>query len=221
MQLLVSLTTFFSLSCALPIVNVASMPTGVQAHPAIHTYNDAANQLAKFITEVKQFNWKTPRTDIIYRQGIETLETLRRGNREVIEGPGLDTRATNTLTPALLTLNTQTHQMASTVKDRRSDIERGNAGLVVYSLLKQTYDVCADMRKYFVEKMPRTIGTPIIDEMLNTISGARDIFKPAGGDVAVVVVTQPELNTASTSPTWSPAYNRNPPPACGSSRAFR
>jgi len=89
--------------------------------------------------------------------------------------------------------------------------------LIVYTILKQSYDVYADMRKYFVEKMPRSMSTPIIDELLNTISGVRSIFKPPGGDVAVVVVTQPAPNTAST----TPAYNRRPPSTCSSSRAFR
>jgi hypothetical protein len=109
------------------------------------------------------------------------------------------------------------------IERQASDIEKGNAGLIVYTLLKQTYEVCSDMRKYFVEKMPRSIGTPIIDEILNTISGARDMYRPPGGDVAVVVVTPPAPNTASTTrgysyPTLTPGYNRNPPSACGSPR---
>jgi hypothetical protein len=119
MKLLVSLTTFLSLSCALPTVDMVSSPVGIQAHPAISTYNDASNQLATVIAEVKQFNWQMPRTDTLYRYGMETLETLRRGNREVGEGPGLDGWTTNTLTPALLALNSQTRQWAWALKDRR------------------------------------------------------------------------------------------------------
>jgi hypothetical protein len=217
MRLLLSLATLISLSFALPIGNAAiKSETQRNAHPAIATYNYVSNQLATIITEINQFDWRDPKTDRIYRHAMETLESLKKGNQEVKNGPELDFWSTSAFTPALLSLNLQMHSMANALNNKRPDIDKAGVGLVFYTLLKATYNVSVEMRINFIQKMPlflTSVTKPVIDEVVGVIEKARDYFKPAEGDLEVVVVTDPRwpgppMQPASLSDSWGSPSNR-------------
>jgi len=216
MRLLLSLTTLLSLSFALPIDHSVQSETAPNAHPAISTYNYASNQLATVITEINQFDWRNPKTDRIYRHAMETLESLKKGNEEVKKGPELGFRDTSAFTPALLSLNLQTHSMATACQNKKADIDRAGAGLVFYALLKATYFSCVEMRQNFILKMPSYLASltkPVIDEVVGVIEKARDVFKPLEGDMEVIVVTDPRgtgqpIQPTSLSDNWGLPPNR-------------
>jgi hypothetical protein len=217
MRLLLSLATLISLSFALPIDNAAiKSEAQPNAHPAIATFNYVSNQLATVITEINQFDWRDPKTDRIYRHAMETLESLKRGNQEVKNGPELDFWGTSAFTPALLSLNLQMHSMANALNSKKSDIDKAGVGLVFYTLLKETYFDSVEMRVNFIQKMPSfltSVTKPVIDEVVGVIEKARDYFKPAEGDLEVIVVTDPRgpvspIQPASLSDSWGSPSNR-------------
>jgi hypothetical protein len=216
MRLLLSLTTLLSLSFAFPIDSFVKSETAPKAHPAIATYNYVSNQLATVITEINQFDWRDPKTDRIYRHAMETLESLKKGNEEVKKGPELSFWDTSAFTPALLSLNLQTHSMATACQNKKADIDRAGAGLVFYTLLKATYFDSVEMRQNFIRKMPSyltSLTKPIIDEVVGVIEKARDVFKPIEGDMEVVVVTDPRgtgqpIQPTSLSDNWGSPSNR-------------
>jgi hypothetical protein len=214
MRFVFVLTTFISLSIALPFENATSIfnSTAAEKHPAIDTFNYVSNQLATVVNEISLFTPDNPRTDILYRHAMETLESLRKGNLQIRDGPELDFWTTTSFSGVLLGLNLQIHQMTAALKKKKPEIDKVNVGLVFYTLLKQCYTDSFDMRKYFVAKMPSylsAITQPIINEVVGNIESARDLFKPKDGDVAVVVVTEPS-GPAPPFTTAPPAYSSPP-----------
>jgi len=182
MHLWMILTSLTAVSLARPV-----------EHPGVASYQYVSTQLATVIEEIKQFDWRNPNTELLYRHSMETLETLNRANRQVREGPELGYYSTTEFTPTLMRINYQIHSMTSAIKEKRVDIERAKVGLVFYTLLKQCYSSSIAMRKGFEDKMPkltRTMTKPIIEEVIGNIGKARDWFIPPEGDVAVVIVTE-------------------------------
>jgi hypothetical protein len=234
MQYIFWLTTFFSLSSALPIHKRAAVENNqapqAAPHPGIATLNYVSTQLATVIAEINQFDWRNPRTDTVYRHAMETLETLKRGNKELRDGPQLDILGTIAFGAPLISLNLQIHQMTAALKNKKPEIDKAKAELVFYSLLKSCYTDSLEMRKWFVAKQPSWISSitnPIIDEVVNNIAVARDLFKPKEGDMTVVIVTEPgRPNQQQSQPqeygqgpqgapitTWGPNSNRQGSPS--------
>jgi hypothetical protein len=193
MWLLGLITVLPALSFAYPIDSIKTTPHAPAAHPAVATYNYVSSQLATVITEINQFDRQHPKTDALYRHGMETLETLRRANNEVATGADFDFWTTASFVPALASLRLQTSAMNRALQEKKDDIKAAGVDLVFYTLLKQSYDASYQMRAAVHGKMPSWISDltkPIIDAAIETMAKARDTFKPAGGDVEVVVVTE-------------------------------
>jgi len=216
MRVLVNIASLFSLVSALPPNNAALTPAGIQAHPAVQIYKYVADQLQVVITDIKLFEWQTPNTEAIYRHSAEALDTLRKANRLVKEGPELDGWTTLSFSMPLMNLNYQTHQMTSVIKDKYGDIHRADAGLIFYTLLKDTYNAAVEMRKCFVEKEPKYMSSAsqgVINEVISNIASTRDTFRPKEGDVTVVVVNPSSPDYNIPPPTYPGTGGWKPPPS--------
>jgi hypothetical protein len=161
-------------------------------HPAIADYAYVASQLSVVISEIQSFNVVNPRTEVFYRHAMETIETLRKADQEVLDGPDLGFLDWASFSPTLISLWLKIHQMAKAIQDKKGDIEATRTSLVFYSLLKQAHKESVRMKAGFARKLPSymtklTGGN--IGEAVNKIEEVRDMFKPMGGDVDVVVIT--------------------------------
>lgn len=222
MRLLSLIALSSGLSFAHPIENVKpspEAPAAPAAHPAVATYNYVSTQLATVITEIRLFDVRNPRTDALYRHGMETLETLKKANEEVFTGPEFDFWTTTSFLPALASLNWQIHQMRDALTEKKPEIETARVELVFYTLLKQCVDASSQMRSAVHGKMPKWISNmtkPMINEAIKTVEGARDLFKPSSGDVDVVVVSgdpnaDPAPYTSPSAPLPNPIPDNNIP----------
>jgi hypothetical protein len=171
----------------------ARAPVDSGPHPAIASYNYVSVQLAVIIADIKTIQPASSlRIDVFYRHAQETLDSLKKANREMRDGPAkLDLTTIAGFTPPLVRLNFQIHSLASTLKTKQPEIGKGELSVVTYQLLKDSYVAAVDMRNLFIQKVPSyltSISARIIDEVVSTLGSARDLFRPADGDVSVVIV---------------------------------
>jgi hypothetical protein len=210
----IGLTTLVSLASAVALEGTASFPKANTDHPAISTFTRVTNQLQWLIPEIRQFDWQNPQIEALYHHAMETLDTLKKGNMEVRNGPELDMMTSFSFSSVLKTLSQQIRQMVTTLKEKKTDIDRAGVGLIFYSMLKSCYIDSLDIRASFALKEPvwmSPVNQGTIDDVIRQITEARDMFKPKEGDVDVVIVTNPNsLPPTNANQPGFPAYQYQP-----------
>jgi hypothetical protein len=191
--------TAFSFVSSLPLDNgvatIQHMHASKTDHPAIADYQYVEGQLQVVITEIKAFNAVRPQTETFYRHTMETIESLRKANEELLNGPDLGFFDWTGFAPTLASLWIKIHQLAWAIEDKKSDINATKTNLVFYTLAKQAYKESVHMQEVLAKKQPgfvSTITSPLISEAVGKLKEIRDTFGPKDGDLEVVVVTAPE-----------------------------
>jgi hypothetical protein len=184
--------------------------SSIDAHPALASYQYVEGQLQVVITEIKAFNSVNPRTETFYRHAMETIESLRKANDEIINGPDFGFFGWAGFSPTLASLWIKIHELSWAIQDKKNDITATKTDLVFYTLLKQAHEESERMKQAFQKKLPgymATLTKPIISEAIGKLREVRDMFKPKEGDLDVVIVTTPYENVQpqqwqGSSPPW-------------------
>jgi hypothetical protein len=182
MRLRLILGTFYSLALASP-VTTGLLKRDSTPHPAVATLTFVATQFANVLQEINQYSAGGDRAalDRIFRDARETLATLDKAARQIDEGKEFDIWTASTFALPIGSVGVEVHQFASALKTKKPDFVKDGAQGSVFNLLNQAHVQAKHLQDIMIQKIPqalRWIATPIADQMLATVAGAKDLYQP-------------------------------------------